>query len=85
MVDFSEFFEAIEVEEEEFSPSLEKVRIRLSLFFFGVDNYDWPTIVGQYKALLAQLEDRYDWVRGPASDTLAYLDLEDEELLKSLL
>ena len=56
-------------------------RKRISQFFFGSDNETWQVIVGHYNGLNVQLKKGYPWERAAASDTLGYMDLQDEGIV----
>ena len=58
------------------------VQIRLSQFFFGETGASWETIVQTYTQLTRELGSGMPWTRAAASDTLANLDPELEEILR---
>lgn len=76
--------ESFEKNKESSQEDMEIVRKRLSEYFFGKEggNYEWGVLAQQYRSLEKQLDAPHSWTSGAASDILANMAPEDEEILK---
>ena len=57
-------------------------QVQLSQFFFGEASASWETIAQTYTQLISELSSGMPWTRTAASDTLASLDPELEQVLR---